>query len=1061
MSRLHWSSRHVGLDAPTVGGATALACWNLVRSVYGSEKGIALPALSSGGCWRKVDVFAAEEFDLLVFGYSGMDTHLAVVVDPKKHLMLHLPEGFDSVVERYDRDPCQALLKGVYRYQAPQDWLHVDPGYRADVRKTERGIDVDITSTRGLAIGRPFITAGEEREVAIAEGSTAASLVAALYPKATAGQVERIRVTINGGEVTREAWGEIVPPDAAVLVEPLPGIFGLRSFLQIGISVAAIAASTLLLGPAGPFWAAAASTAILLGGNLALNRFLPPESGGNPQDRSPTYSIEGWQNVANPDGPFPALLGTHRIAPVRLADTFGRYRMTPAGFTDQGEWTTATPYVVNDSVFVTVDTGDGTVNLFYYCIAAHTSGASTEPAVGASFATVWAEIGESLYSADQWNYALFCGGYGPQAIDISTLRIGEHPIYKPASEWADPDVPESNYGDDFEIDIREGYADDAPVALYPTQAYEEIIGIEMPNGRDKLIAPTIRRTVPNVTSAELDFFFPEGLIELKESGDHDPSSVSITIKYRAVGDVAWSTPVVLAWELQRDHSFGHTQEIEFPAEATYEISVERSASVIDDFNDVVIDRVDFMSLKCFREAYPINFGVPLVLFAVKVRANSQLSGRLDDFNYDGRMLVQDWNGDAWIAEQETSNPASLCRFLLQGPAKAEPVPDEEIDLEKFQDWHEKNDTLGLRYDFVHDAFMGFPETLAQVAAAGNAAVYHDGSKWTVMIDEPQSVVVGLITARNADEIRVERNRERLPDALLVPYLDRETNYEDAERIVPFPGSFIADSLAELEADLDWPAGTKAEVYGDDTPSNDGVYVKSGASGSGSWSAYSLDFVERWDRKGITSSEEAWNAGRREARRRTLRRRRITAKVDAFDAMTLPLGSLVMVDRGRRAAEVVSARVRKSIPASGLRQVIWLDEEIEQLAGHDYELRWRSLPDEGDEAEDDPPSLSYVLEVATIPGRSRMVVIKSPTGLVPAAGDLAIFGPAGGTGFEAIVAAIDGDRTMANVELYDHAPEIADEDPAPTEVPPGFEDFALWDDHDFLLWDEGDLMIWSD
>lgn len=47
----------------------------------------------------------------------------------------------------------------------------------------------------------------------------------------------------------------------------------------------------------------------------------------------------------------------------------------------QGAWTTATAYLVNDGV-----SNDGSS---YICTSAHTSGASTEPGVGASWATVW------------------------------------------------------------------------------------------------------------------------------------------------------------------------------------------------------------------------------------------------------------------------------------------------------------------------------------------------------------------------------------------------------------------------------------------------------------------------------------------------------------------------------------------------------------------------------------------------------------------------------------------------------------------------------------------------
>jgi hypothetical protein len=48
------------------------------------------------------------------------------------------------------------------------------------------------------------------------------------------------------------------------------------------------------------------------------------------------------------------------------------------------------------------------------------------------------------------------------------------------------------------------------------------------------------------------------------------------------------------------------------------------------------------------------------------------------------------------------------------------------------------------------------------------------------------------------------------------------------------GGLIYDSKADLDADLDHAANSMAWVIGDSTAANNGIYQKSGASGSGSW-----------------------------------------------------------------------------------------------------------------------------------------------------------------------------------------------------------------------------------
>lgn len=46
------------------------------------------------------------------------------------------------------------------------------------------------------------------------------------------------------------------------------------------------------------------------------------------------------------------------------------------------------------------------------------------------------------------------------------------------------------------------------------------------------------------------------------------------------------------------------------------------------------------------------------------------------------------------------------------------------------------------------------------------------------------------------------------------------------------------TLAAMNADLNYPANTIGQVFSDPTPANDGTYLKSGASGAGSWVQYS-------------------------------------------------------------------------------------------------------------------------------------------------------------------------------------------------------------------------------
>lgn len=95
--------------------------------------------------------------------------------------------------------------------------------------------------------------------------------------------------------------------------------------------------------------------------------------------RVPVYSAIGTRAISGP--------------PARATSNFNRSSETTPGSGEQlfsgvvrrGPWVTATAYAVND---VTVVSG-----VLYRCFGAHTSDATTQPGVGASWTTVWAAIG--------------------------------------------------------------------------------------------------------------------------------------------------------------------------------------------------------------------------------------------------------------------------------------------------------------------------------------------------------------------------------------------------------------------------------------------------------------------------------------------------------------------------------------------------------------------------------------------------------------------------------------------------------------------------------------------
>ena len=166
----------------------------------------------------------------------------------------------------------------------------------------------------------------------VAPGTTVAEMVAAALPGLAESDRKNVRVTLGQARCPRGQLGARAAEARGDGYHP-PGAHG-RSFRAIlryrrncrrggawtGVSCAvslrvrwalrqdrsARVVTTSLVG-------AAAGAAAALAFNALVPLKLPGGAGG--EQGSPTYSIQGFQNAANPNGTVPSVLGKHRFAP--------------------------------------------------------------------------------------------------------------------------------------------------------------------------------------------------------------------------------------------------------------------------------------------------------------------------------------------------------------------------------------------------------------------------------------------------------------------------------------------------------------------------------------------------------------------------------------------------------------------------------------------------------------------------------------------------------------------------------------------------------------------------
>ncbi|MDX8354365.1 phage tail protein [Cognatiyoonia sp. IB215182] len=408
---------------------------------------------------------------------------------------------------------------------------------------------------------------------------------------------------------------------------------------------------------------------------------------------------------------------------------------------------------------------------------------------------------------DQYVHALLCVGYGP--VRISDIRIGDTSI---------------DAFDDVDIEIREGRESDQPVTLYSQQVYEETFGIELTRpvlldnnatirdairgalyGRGSPNAgpeqPVVRATGSNAEQISVLIAFTGGLFRVNSDGDLRPHSVRFRIRARLQGDVNWTDVGNLTVREQKRESFVRQFTFDAPARGRCEVEVTRIT--INSLDPARSDRAYLAAIQTIRSEYPINVAKPLALIALRIRASNQLSGALDNVNciVEREGLTRD--GGQWIAGYSRT-PASAFLFALMGPSNPYPVTEAEIDMDLIAEWHDWCLARNLKYDRPHDQTESLAEMLALICAAGRATPRHDGVRWGVVIDRPEELVVDHVNPRNSSDFEWGRTYFAPPDGMRVRFLDETNDYQEAERVIPWPGHFGPVNLTEA---LDLPGKT--------------------------------------------------------------------------------------------------------------------------------------------------------------------------------------------------------------------------------------------------------------
>lgn len=756
----------------------------------------------------------------------------------------------------------------------------------------------------------------QRREITLPAGSTIDEIVAASLPGLPLEHRQYVRVTIGDAVVPIEEWGQRPPfGSPPVVVKLIPGN---ATLLRAALTVSVTLAALTLAPPLG---AALAGSA--LGTALGLTAAMGQGFAGGALLTVGGFLVNALVPPRRDKGGGSADLPSFSISGMQnplapnapIPCVLGRHRYAPPY--------AARPYTETDGI-------------------------------------------------NHYIRAAFTFGYGELA--ISYERIGDTPI----SQFIGVDK-----------ETFAGVVSDGLMTKYPEQVIQESQNIELTFYRQNYIAPDSRFTAAGAHGFSIDVAFPSGLIAYWTDGNgrthQQAQGISIRVRRRLETSNDWE--LIEDWPIvnMTTRPFTASRRYVNPTQDRYEIEARRIQPDYDDANQAEADfkinsRTFWTALRTYRNRYPLNPPAPLALANMRIWATGQLNGNLDKYNAIVQRVCLDWDSgtQTWVS-RATSNPASLWRYVLQHPRNFEQVTDEKIDLAKIQYWHERCEELGLEYNRVHDFSQSLMETLDDIAAVGRASTLDAGDKWTVVIDEAQTVIMAHISPRNSWGFSARRKYIKPPDAMRVRFLDETSKYgyAEAERVIPWPG-FVG------------------------TPR----------------------VIEAMDHPGNTNPASIWKETRR-------RQYEIIHRPDEYyvmmdiEALNVRRGDMVLLSHDVLERRQVSGRVRAVNGAA-----VTLDTIVEMVAGQTYAAIFRA-----NATVENTPDSSVMRSVETVAGETDTLFLTG-AGPAPSVGDLAFFGPSASVAFEAIVLHIESaDDFTRRLTLVDHAPQIFEL--ADAEVPPAW------------------------
>ena len=891
-------------------------------------------------------------------------------------------------------------------------------------------------------------------------GDTLADIVVAQLERPLL--IRRALVWIDDDLIPSANWHLVRPkPGHRVTIRVRPGMGGGggKSPLRIILSIAVIAASFAagaLLGPlaagalgfvegatifgsvtAAQFFGALISGATTLIGNLIVNAIAPPPRAGleaasglaQISATSPTLSITGIQNRANPYGPVPRVFGRHRMFPplgaAQYTEVVGNDQYFRALF-DLGYGPLnleehrigTTPISQFEGVEMEIRQGypdDQPITLYANQVLEDSQSLKLTVASGAQILETRDDADEITADITFQGLVHFSDGGARQATSV-TLKAAYRRAGT-ADPWTDV-VDWSRTAPSSAVTITSApagsrvveYRTDGLVGGPVNLTLQTVDYLEVVNEQGYyFFFEQLRRGFTVSYRAEGDTAWilartiapaGDGAVQLVgQTGKRMEIRIECTVEANTAGAPgfpapSWSYPAQVAGDVvvtaATEQIVRHTIRIKPAARGRYEVRFTR---VTADNTDAQTRNDSYVTaLRTIRYTPPTRVAGHC-LVALRIKASDQLQGLVQSYNVIAQALLPTWDGLAWSAPTATRNNAWAALEVLRGSANARPIADSRIDLPAWLELAQACDAAAqngeprFRFDAVFDSRSTVLQAVNDILATCRATLGFRDGRYSVVRDVPQSVPVQMFTPRNSWGFKSTKQFVNRPHALKCRFVNPDKDWGQDEVI----------------------------VYDD------------------GYDATNATLFETIDMLGVTRGSQGWRDGRYHMAVSKLRPETYELSAD-IEHLVCKRGDLVRVAHDVPRFGLAQGRIKSiATDGGGAITAMTIDESAVLAAGVSYAVRVRNAKNQQTVA---------AIQPVVVDTETKTLTLAAPLSAAAAAvGDLVAWGETSRETVELIVKSIrrTGDLS-ARLELLDAAPAVHSADTGPI---PAFDTQSTW------------------